>query len=389
MNLVVQQKHIPYKYRLLVTYPVESAPRFPSSSSLPPRNPSQSPAMPTVTLPSPIRGRVLVAIVSTSSPNLLDVPTLKHQLETRLANVEFQTTPTAETRGLVYLPSMTEGDAHLVLARILAKFPAIEWVQLPMSGVDEYRDLIKAEAKSKCRRIWCSGKGAASHLVAEHALTLTLSLLRHIPERCTSTTWGHKLGTSLFLQEVLILGYGSVSRSLISLLAPFGCRTSVVRLTSSCPVSDDNTTIYPSRSLPSLLPHADIVILALALTPETHGSFSTPQLGSMKPGSVLVNVSRGQIVNTDALVQAIREGNLAGVGLDVVDPEPLPDEHELWRLVAEAKRGKTKTQVILTPHSAVTPRLLRPYIVRRVERNVEAFVRGEELEGVVDPEKGY
>ncbi|MGH2704108.1 MAG: NAD(P)-dependent oxidoreductase [Actinomycetota bacterium] len=135
----------------------------------------------------------------------------------------------------------------------------------------------------------------------------------------------------------------------------------------------------PVSALPDLLPEADWVVLALALTPQTRGLFDAAMLGRMKPDAWLVNVARGALVDTDALVEALRSGRIGGAALDVTEPEPLPEDHALWPL----------DDVIITSHSASTDAMALPELAARVRRNVERFAQGRPLEGVVDPGLGY
>ncbi|HAM25407.1 MAG TPA: hydroxyacid dehydrogenase, partial [Microbacteriaceae bacterium] len=131
-----------------------------------------------------------------------------------------------DTRGLVWLSS---GDAEDLVA-VLDAHPGIEWVQLPYAGVDAFAGVLSGFA-DRPLPLWTSAKGAYSQPVAEHALMLTLSLLRLIPERVRATSWptGEKFGTSLFGLSVLIVGAGGIVVELIRLLEPFGVRVTVVR----------------------------------------------------------------------------------------------------------------------------------------------------------------
>jgi phosphoglycerate dehydrogenase-like enzyme len=132
-------------------------------------------------------------------------------------------------------------------------------------------------------------------------------------------------------------------------------------------------------ALHDALPGALLVVLALALTPETVGIIGAPELALMDKGAWLVNVARGRHVDTDSLVAALSTGVIAGAALDVTDPEPLPDGHPLWRL----------PNCIVTPHTADTIEMVMPLLAERIRVNVARFVAGEDLVGVVDIEAGY
>lgn len=280
----------------------------------------------------------------------------------------------SDTRGLVWL---TNGDAAQ-LVTVLDSHPAIHWVQLPFAGVDAFADVLKKYAGAPLP-LWTSAKGAYSQPVAEHALTLTLALLRLIPKRVVATSWptGEKEGTSLFGLSVLIVGAGGIAIELIRLLEPFGVRVTVVRRSPS-PLAGAERTVTADR-LSEVLPDADVVIIAAAFTEGTRKLIGAPELAAMRHTAVLVNVARGGLVDTDALVIALAAGDIAGAGLDVTDPEPLPDGHPLWN----------EPRAIITPHSADTPKMIAPLLAERIRENVEAFLGDGRFVGVVDVGAGY
>ena len=128
-----------------------------------------------------------------------------------------------------------------------------------------------------------------------------------------------------------------------------------------------------------VLSGADIVVLALALTPETEGIISSTELSLMERHAWLINVARGAHVVTDDLVVALRSGVIGGAGLDVTEPEPLPAGHPLWAL----------PNCIITPHVGNTPEMAVPLLAERITANVRRFAEGEDLLGPVDIELGY
>lgn len=268
--------------------------------------------------------------------------------------------------GLVWF-SPTEPDA---LRPVLARSPA-RWVQLPWAGVEPYVSMLTPD------RLWTCGKGVYAEATAEHALALTLALLRDLPERAGATSWGAQSGTSLFDRAVTIVGGGGIGEVLVRLLAPLRCDVTVVRRHPQ-PMTGASAVLGPDR-LHEALATADVVVLALALTPETTGIIGAAELARMQPSAVLVNVARGGHVVTDALVDALRDGRIAGAGLDVTDPEPLPEGHPLWR----------EPRCLITPHTANTREMTKDSIVERVRENVRRFGAGEPLIGTVDLELGY
>jgi phosphoglycerate dehydrogenase-like enzyme len=133
------------------------------------------------------------------------------------------------------------------------------------------------------------------------------------------------------------------------------------------------------QSRPSALGSADLVVLALALTPETTGFFARPQFEAMAAHAWLVNVARGRHVVTEDLVSALSSGAIGGAALDVTEPEPLPEGHRLWAL----------PNCLITPHTANTYEMAIPLLSARIADNVRRFAVGEPLLGPVFPDLGY
>ncbi|SMQ67940.1 D-isomer specific 2-hydroxyacid dehydrogenase family protein [Agreia sp. VKM Ac-1783] len=277
-----------------------------------------------------------------------------------------------ETRGLIWLdPSGSER-----FGQVLSDNPQLSWIQLPYAGVDAFADILKRFARPTLTVT--SAKGAFAQPVAEHALMLALALLRRLPLRLSATSWGDgTVGTSLYGLHVVIVGAGGIAIELIRLLRAFGVTITVVRRGSE-PVDGASATVS-TNDLDAILPTADVVVLAAALTDDTRGLIGGRQFAEMKNSAVLVNIGRGGLIVTDALVDAIQTGSIAGAGIDVTDPEPLPDGHPLW----------IAPNIIITPHSADTPAMTRPLLARRVSNNTRAFLGRGGFDGVVDPVVGY
>jgi len=278
-----------------------------------------------------------------------------------------------DTRGLVWL-SYTAADE---LGRVLEEHPGIGWVQLPWAGVDAFADVLRAHAH-RDDLLWTSAKGAYAEPVAEHALVLALSLLRLVRKRVTARSWAtEQEGRSLYGRRVVVVGAGGIAREFLRLLAPFECDTVVVRRSSE-PVPEAGRTVT-TEALHDELREADVVLLAAALTDSTAQLVGAEELALLPPTAVLVNIARGPMVDTDALVAALREGRLWGAGLDVTDPEPLPDGHPLW----------AEPRAIVTPHQADTPEMTAPLLAERIRLNVRALGGEGHFVGVVDPVAGY
>jgi phosphoglycerate dehydrogenase-like enzyme len=275
--------------------------------------------------------------------------------------------PVAEAEALVWFGALRpEG-----LAPVLAEAPGVRWVQLPWAGVEPYAGILGPE------RLWTSGKGVYAEPVAEHVLGLILAGLRDLPQRVRATSWGRQGGVSLYDGRVTILGGGGITEALLRLLAPLRCRVTVVR--RSLTPLEGAARVVGLDHLHEVLPGADAVVLALALTQETDGVIGAEELRRMERHAWLVNVARGRHVVTDDLVLALREGWLGGAALDVTEPEPLPDGHPLWDL----------PNCIITPHTANTLEMARPQVAERIRENVRRFAAGDELVGTVDPALGY
>ena len=257
------------------------------------------------------------------------------------------------------------------LSGLLAGVPGIRWVQLPFAGVDRFAGLFDDG------RTWTSTKGAYSEPVAEHALALSLAGLRGLTMRARAREWGGQAGLRLTGARVTIVGGGGITEAFLRLVAPFGVDVTVVRRHPS-PVAGA-ARVVGTDDLHDSLAGAKLVLLALALTPETTGIIGAAELERMDGDAWLVNVARGAHVVTDDLVPALRAGAIGGAALDVTDPEPLPAGHPLWDL----------DNCLITPHTANTWQMAEPLFAERVGANVARYQRQEPLIGVVDPELGY
>jgi phosphoglycerate dehydrogenase-like enzyme len=257
------------------------------------------------------------------------------------------------------------------LRTVLDEHPDVDWVQLPWAGIEPYREVLDAD------RRWTCGKGVYAEPVAEHVLALTLGLLRGVGHYARRSSWSGPVGANLLGARVTVLGGGEITRSLVRLVGPFGCHVTVVRRHPD-PLDGVDEVVTTDRLL-EVAPRTDVLVLALALTPETEGLVGAEVLEALPDHAVVVNVARGAHVDTDALVTALADGRLGGAGLDVTDPEPLPDGHPLWSL----------PNVVVTPHVGNTPAMGRALLTARVTENVARYARGAELLGPVHVELGY
>ena len=284
-----------------------------------------------------------------------------------------QVVPLAEAEALVWTAPRGADE----LPRLLAEAPDVRWIQLPWAGVEDFARLGVFADDGSGRR-WTCGKGVYAEPVAEHALGLAIAGLRRFPERVQATSWGRQAGVSLYDGRVTILGAGGITVCLVDLLRPMRTEVTVVRRDASTPFPGAARTLGTDR-LHEALPGADVVFLALSLTPETEGIIGAAELARMEPHAWLVNVARGRHVDTAALVDALERRTIGGAGLDVTDPEPLPDGHPLW----------ARPNVVITPHTANTQEMAVPLLSARITENVRRFAAGHDLVGPVDASLGY
>jgi len=254
---------------------------------------------------------------------------------------------------------------------VLAEATHARWVHLPWAGIEPYVDLLDDV------HVWTCGKGVYAEPVAEHAMLLALAGLRALPQRIVARSWEAQGGLSLYDRPVTIVGGGGITEELLRHLAVYRCEVTVVRR-QDAPLAGAARVVTVDR-LHEALPGAQVVFLALALTPATTGIIGAAELALMDPSAWLVNVARGGHIVTDDLVDALRRGVIAGAALDVTDPEPLPDGHPLWDL----------PNCIITPHTANTVAMAQPAITARIRANVRRFAAGDPLLGTVDVAMGY
>ncbi len=249
----------------------------------------------------------------------------------------------------------------------------VRWVQLPSAGVEAWME----GGFLDNRRAFTSAAGAYAGTIAEHALALMLAGARRLPECARATEWDDRFGRLFMGSIVVILGAGGIGRALIRLLEPFDTR--VLAVTRSGREVPGATRSFSADQTGELWPEGDFFVAAAPATAATDKMIGARQLAAMRAHAWLVNVARGSLIDTDALVEALAAGSIGGAALDVTDPEPLPPEHPLWG----------EPRALITPHSANPPDALIRNLARRVEENVARFEAGEELLGVIDIEAGY
>ena len=214
----------------------------------------------------------------------------------------------------------------------------------------------------------CNAGGVHDSSTAELALGLMLSSLRGIDDAARDKTmghWDHRTRPALADKHVVIVGAGGVGQAIRRRLEPFEVAISVVGRSA-------RPGVLATTDLFGLLPGADVVVLALPLDPSTERMVDATFLAAMKDGGLLVNVARGKVVDTDALVCELAAGRIRAA-LDVTDPEPLPQDHPLWR----------QPGVLITPHVGGDSSAFLPRARRLVERQVATWLAGEDLPSIV------
>lgn len=286
------------------------------------------------------------------------------------------TTPAAEADAVLISPPFA------IPREWLASGARLRWVQAATAGVDF---LLTPALRAAHHVAITSTKGPMGPLMAEHVVMLMLALARDLPgflQDQAERRWRHMVDerpmAQLFEKTIAILGVGAVGSNLARMCkAGFGMTVLGMARTRR---GDPHVGRYFDRDeLYAALAAADFVALTLPLTPATERIIDATALATMKPTAYLVNVSRGGLVDEEALVAALRSGRLAGAGLDATAVEPLPASSPLWEM----------PNVIVTPHVAPARDRLGEHMVDFWCENIRRFAEGQELLGLVDRHAGY
>lgn len=275
--------------------------------------------------------------------------------------------------------------------------PALRWVHFYLAGINKVIDapILQREGLQAT-----TNSGANAPQTAEHILTMLLALGHNLPDffsRQNNHRWMTDKATKYKPAELKgstigIVGYGSIGRQVARLVRGFGATvlatkreakapkdTGYIPEGSGDPEGDLFTRLYPPQALKSMFKECDFVVITVPLTAETKGMIGTEELAALKPSAYLVDVSRGGIVNHDALIAALNENRLAGAALDVFDEEPLPTDHPLWDM----------PNVILTPHIAGFSAQYSQRANALFIENLQRYLAGEPLLNLIDLERGY
>jgi len=204
-----------------------------------------------------------------------------------------------------------------------------------------------------------------------------VALARHFPtllQNMAAKRWQRPPGLPMALEgrTLLIIGLGHIGRAIAARAKAF--EMTVIATTRTPRPDPLCSEVHPLSDLPELLPRADAIAVAIALSPETRQLIGARELARCKPGALLVNVARGAIVDTEAMRKALISGRLGGAGLDVTDPEPLPPDNPLWEA----------PHLIISPHmSAMGSPLTEQRLASGIADNLERYIKGERPMGVI------
>jgi len=246
---------------------------------------------------------------------------------------------------------------------VLPRMSSLQVVQTLTAGVDSVRPDVPAGVTL------CSGRGIHDASTAELALTLILASLRGVPGFVRDHDrhqWNQQWYPALADRHVLIVGYGAIGEAIEARLQPFEVTITKVARTA-------REGVHPIAELPDLLSSADVVVLIVPLTDETRGLVDADFLTRLRDGALLVNVSRGPVVDQDALVAELRTGRITAA-VDVSDPEPLPSSSPLWDAPG----------LLISPHVGGTSSAMWPRAHRLVRDQLHRFAAGEPLANVVE-----
>jgi phosphoglycerate dehydrogenase-like enzyme len=273
-------------------------------------------------------------------------------------------------------------DGRFVTAAFLARAPELVWVQCPSAGVEW---LVGIEGMADDRIVLTNMRAVHGPAIADHAMAMLLTLTRNMREHGKNQSleeWSQAEAATrpvaLAERTMLVVGIGGIGGEIAKRAHGFGMRVIATRRTDA-PAPEFVERVGKPGDLMAMLPEADVVAVCVPLTAETEGMLGKGAFAAMKAGSYLINVARGRVVDTAALVEALETGHLAGACLDVTDPEPLPPGHALWRMA----------NVVITPHVSSDAAETDERRWALLKENIRRFGAGEPLLNVVDKAAGY
>jgi D-2-hydroxyacid dehydrogenase (NADP+) len=262
--------------------------------------------------------------------------------------------------------------------------PKLRWVQIGHAGVE--KDLVPEIVKSDITMTNLARLHGPN--VADSAMALLLALTRGLaPEmrnQAGSTNKWKNLKDASNAQELhgktmLVIGLGGIGTQISRRAEAFGMRVMAIDPNDSIVKPAFVFSLDRPAKMMDLIPKADVVVLACPLTNETRGMFGKSQFGAMKKSAHFINIARGGLMNQNDLIDALKSGAIAGAGMDVTDPEPLPDASPLWSM----------PNVVISPHLGGQSDGAKDRAWRLFRENVRRFAAGEPLLCVVDKSKGF
>jgi D-2-hydroxyacid dehydrogenase (NADP+) len=279
------------------------------------------------------------------------------------------------------------GDAQAVVGgplpdEAIAAAGVLALLHVPFAGVER----VLTPALAARHVMITNSRGVSAPNMSEHVIAMMLAFARGLPAYIRAQgkhVWRDQENRpahfELTGQTVVLLGVGAIGQAAARRLQGFGMQIIGARRNESGPAIAGLDKIVPFSALADVLPGADHVVSSLPMTPATTGIVSEATIGSMKPGAYFYNVGRGGTVDQDALIAALQAGHLAGAGLDVTTPEPLPDDSPLWDM----------PNVIITAHTSGTSPKAQVRVYETLAENIRRYQDGRELLNRVDPEWGY
>jgi phosphoglycerate dehydrogenase-like enzyme len=266
-----------------------------------------------------------------------------------------------------------------LVPQLYAHARALRWVQAVGAGVDRYLEgpFVHSDV------VLTSEKGLVGTHLAEHAFGLLLVLTRGIAIAIRGKRWDTRVAIRNRSWELPgrtagLIGLGGTGAEIARRSAAFGMRVIAIDPEPPCVPPEVESCWGPER-FHDLLAQSDVFFCSAPLTAATRRMFDGAAFAASRADGILINVSRGEIVDTDAMLAALESGRLRAAGLDVTPEEPLPVDSPLW----------DHPHVVITPHIAGASPLRGDRIVERFRRNLAHYLAGEPLEGVIDKVKGY
>lgn len=298
------------------------------------------------------------------------LPRSNSELDLAIEGAGAEQADLSEAEALVWTEAAQDGFPEVLPENI-------QWVQLKSAGIRPW--ILSGQVDEL--RMWTSAVGAYSHDVAEHAVSLLLASLRLFPRYAATHKWTKQETwsqvRSLRGRRIAIVGCGSIGRAIVPMLRSFGAE--VIAVNRSGRSVQDAVRTVTAEHLNSVLADADDMIIAGASTEQTKGLIGAEQFASLGPDGFVVNIARGDLLDQDALVRALRDKSIAGAALDVTEPEPLPEDSPLWQF----------PNVLITPHIANPLRSMVPNFASFVASNITAYKNGESIHGAIDLQRSY